>query len=214
MCNGIDWRDMTTDAKDSAKETSRFLVSLAHRHQDQAWTIGTRLRWGGLLSNGGAILALCGIIGNVDKPDAALTAFTPALAIFSLGILAGGLANLSYQAAFALSAQSLAATATGMTVNNKYNPMAVSADQAVEFHRIALRRRDLSRILQFISLICCLVGLSVVLISHSYGGMIIQPADTSAPIRSPAQNYPRKLTATPVSLTQAPTDIPGANLPA
>jgi hypothetical protein len=49
----------------------------------------SELLWAPSLANGAAVLALAGVVGNVPHPDRALSALTPSLGMFGLGLLLG-----------------------------------------------------------------------------------------------------------------------------
>ncbi len=51
--------------------------------------IEERLTWAPLAGNGAALLAVAGIIGNVEFPDCAMSALTPCLSLFAFGIASG-----------------------------------------------------------------------------------------------------------------------------
>jgi hypothetical protein len=52
-----------------------------------------RFMWAGALANGAALVALVGLVGNVDFPDVALTALSIPLLVFAVGVFAGGQAG-------------------------------------------------------------------------------------------------------------------------
>lgn len=64
-----------------------------HFLQPHVFQMRDRLAWAPVLANGAAVLALAGIVGNVDDPDAALRALTTPLICFGAGLTAGILAT-------------------------------------------------------------------------------------------------------------------------
>lgn len=73
-----------------------------------------RVSWAPIAANAAAILALTGIIGNVDRPDDALSALSSPLSIFGLGVLAGLAASHAQIDALRASSSASRSIADGM----------------------------------------------------------------------------------------------------
>jgi hypothetical protein len=154
-------------------------------------TAKAQLEWAPALANAAAVLALAGVVGNVPHPDKALSALTPSLGLFGLGMLLGAVA-LHVSLAVARSFNSMSAKAEQNLEIMEDLHAGLEADSvgtAATKARLAARIPEAQRLLDgmrgemasivrlqdwpgrlnIASLACCGLGFAFLLVGHAAG---------------------------------------------